>query len=428
LQLHSNGLKWRFFGGHFKKGETPLDVVIRETREELNLTLIRPELGEGWTPIELICRLRIPFAGIYLFPMEVDDSFPPEGFEILEGCEGKWWPVKELPDAMSFLDKLLIKIWILRRFVLNQRYIVTPLKCPVLTFDIEEPFHYAGRNNDGRFKQRKYGLNEVVLDLLEHLELAGAKATFFWVASTAKKYPQLIREIVRKGHEVASHGTNHQLASTQSLVQFVKDITLSKEIIEDIVQKKVLGYRAPGWSWPHNKNQRMRFYEALRNAGYIFDSSVLPAAVIGIPGLPGIPYQTNSGIWEFPLPVFGIPLVTKNLNRFAKDGLYTPPRHAWRGSICLPYSGGFFLRCLGVGIFSLILSYHLKKEGYVMTYIHPGELSARDASWIRGLDDRYFNLFERWRVGFRNRRLKAHFFSLLPKHSGCSINEFLQSM
>jgi peptidoglycan/xylan/chitin deacetylase (PgdA/CDA1 family) len=263
--------------------------------------------------------------------------------------------------------------------------------------------------------------------LLEHLERIGARATFFCVAATARKYPGLIRAIARR-HELASHGTDHQLACSQTLAQFSEDITTSKMVIEGIADRPVVGYRAPAWSWPCDANQSARLYEALAKAGYIYDSSRIPAAIIGTPGVPSIPYEAGAGIWEFPLPCFGIPLITKNLDRFAKDGTYRQPRGAWRGGICTPYSGGLFMRCLGATLSNLALSYHLKKRGYAMVYMHPRELSGEDASWVRRLDSRYLNLFERWRMGYRTRSMKAGLFSLLAKYSGCSVVEFLNDL
>jgi peptidoglycan/xylan/chitin deacetylase (PgdA/CDA1 family) len=425
LQLHSSGSHWRFFGGHIEKNETPLDSIIRETKEELNIKLSRQEASEGWTVPQLISRLRVPLSRIFLFPIEANDTFPLDGFEIREGLDGRFWPVKALPSNMSLSDKLLIKMWILRRFVLNQPYMVTPLKCPVITIDLEEPYHYAGRIENSRLVNRDYKLGTVIEELLAQLELTESTATFFCVASTAKKYPKLIREITQKGHEVASHGTYHQLVNTQTLMQFREDIRTSREILEDITQQEVVGYRAPAWSWPHNPKQRKNLYETLANVGYRYDSSVIPAAIIGILGLPAIPCRTDGGIWEFPLSVFGVPIVTKNLDRFAKDGHYVAPRHVWRGSVCAPYSGGLFKRCLGSSISNFLLSYHLKKKGYAMTYIHLSELTGEDASWVRSLDDRYLNLFERWFVGFRTKRFKSNFFLFLAKYSGCSIRKFL---
>ena len=253
LQLHSTGSHWRFFGGHVKKNETPLDTIIREMKEELNIKLGRQEMSEGWTIPQLMFRLRIPFGGIYFFPVEVNDTFPPDRFEIREGLDGQFWPIKALPSNMSLSDKLLIKMWMLRRFVLNQPYIVTPLKCPVITIDLEEPYHFAGRSRNERFASHNYGIVPVIMELLDQLELAEATATFFCVADTAQKHFQLVREISRRGHEVASHGISHRLAPTQTQEEFKEDITISKKILEDITQQKVWGYRASGWSWPRDK-------------------------------------------------------------------------------------------------------------------------------------------------------------------------------
>ncbi len=351
----------------------------------------------------------------------------PNGLKPGEGAEGRWWPVKRLPTTLSTADRLLIKAWVLRRFIFNQPYITNQLQCPIVTVDLEEPHHYAGRSGDEGLSQRESKLRETIEDLLEHFEHIGAKATFFCVGSTARRYKALVRSISLR-HEVASHGTNHELASTQSLGDFERDLITSKAILEDITGQPVSGYRAPGWSWPEDTNQSTRYYEALRDAGYCYSSSVIPAAVIGTPGGPSIPYRTDAGVYEFPLPCCGIPFLTKNLDRFAKDGVYTPPRHVWRGAIGMPYSGGLFLRCVGTRFSGLVLSYHLKKRGYAMAYVHPGELSGDDTSWIRGLDSRYLNIFERWRMGFRTRRLKARFFSLVAKYCGCSITEFLDGM
>ena len=424
LQRHSDRLTWRLFGGHAEPGENPLETIIRETREELRCALNSQTLGEGWTPLQILCRLRVSFGGVYLFPVEADPSALPDGLEPGEGAEGRWWPVKRLPATLSFADRMLIKAWTLRRFVLNQPYITTRLQCPVLTVDLEEPQHYAGRPGGEGWARGGSGLCGTIEGLLEHLKRAGATATFFCVASTARRYKALIRAIALR-NEVASHGTEHQLASTQSLVQFQEDIGTSKATLEDITGGPVKGYRAPGWSWPRDANQGDRWYDALAKAGYLYDSSVIPAAIIGAPGGPSIPYRTDADVYEFPLPCCGVPLVTKNLERFAKDGTYRPPPRAWRGAISTPYSGGIFLRCFGTRFSSLILSYHLKKRGYAMVYVHPGELSGDDASWVKGLDRRYLNPCERWRMGFRTSGLKAHFFSLVAKYSGCSIKEFL---
>ena len=48
--------------------------------------------------------------------------------------------------------------------------------------------------------------------LLETLEKYGVKATFFVVGENVRKYPELFRQIVEKGHRIGNH-TNHHLGS-----------------------------------------------------------------------------------------------------------------------------------------------------------------------------------------------------------------------
>jgi peptidoglycan/xylan/chitin deacetylase (PgdA/CDA1 family) len=49
-----------------------------------------------------------------------------------------------------------------------------------------------------------------ILDLLDR---HGAKATFFVIGERAARHPELIREITRRGHEVAHHSHTHPLAT-----------------------------------------------------------------------------------------------------------------------------------------------------------------------------------------------------------------------
>lgn len=48
--------------------------------------------------------------------------------------------------------------------------------------------------------------------LLETLDKYGVKATFFVVGENVRKYPELFRQIVERGHQIGNH-TNHHLGS-----------------------------------------------------------------------------------------------------------------------------------------------------------------------------------------------------------------------
>ncbi|MCP5558661.1 MAG: polysaccharide deacetylase family protein [Verrucomicrobiaceae bacterium] len=45
--------------------------------------------------------------------------------------------------------------------------------------------------------------------ILDLLEARGAKATFFLIGKKAAAHPDLVREIIRRGHEVGNHTMNH---------------------------------------------------------------------------------------------------------------------------------------------------------------------------------------------------------------------------
>ena len=52
---------------------------------------------------------------------------------------------------------------------------------------------------------------EVTPRVLDLLEAHGARATFFCIAEKAAGHPEVLREIVRRGHAVENHSSGHQL-------------------------------------------------------------------------------------------------------------------------------------------------------------------------------------------------------------------------
>ena len=104
---------------------------------------------------------------------------------------------------------------------------------------------------------------------------SGAHATFFTLGWVAERCPALIRRIVAAGHEVASHGWDHQRVFTMDAARFAADLTRARAAIEDAGGVAITGYRAPSFSidartpWAH---------AVLAEAGYAYSSSVAPLA------------------------------------------------------------------------------------------------------------------------------------------------------
>src|SRR3954468_12625036 len=82
-----------------------------------------------------------------------------------------------------------------------------------ITVDLEEWFHICAPIDAVAFERWPSLRSRVVQTtrlLLEDLDTAGARATFFVVGWVAERHPELVAEIVGAGHEVGSHGHLHQ--------------------------------------------------------------------------------------------------------------------------------------------------------------------------------------------------------------------------
>ncbi|MCU0728325.1 MAG: DUF3473 domain-containing protein [Planctomycetes bacterium] len=155
----------------------------------------------------------------------------------------------------------------------------------ILTFDVEEYFQVSGfagavRGREASFASRVVPQTLRVLDLLaEH----GARATFFVLGSAARGCPDLVREISRRGHEVASHGFAHECVYDHSPAEFIADLRRSREFLEALSDTAVCGYRAPSFSITHRSRWALRI---LADEGFAYDSSIVPIRHdrYGIPG------------------------------------------------------------------------------------------------------------------------------------------------
>lgn len=108
------------------------------------------------------------------------------------------------------------------------------------------------------------------LDLFDRL---GARATFFLVAGEAERWPGIVREIVERGHEVASHSLTHSVPFPPP-GSLQEEVLRSKRILEGLSGAPVLGFRAP--SWDESTDLRAE----LSAAGYRYDASAFPSILL----------------------------------------------------------------------------------------------------------------------------------------------------
>ena len=96
-----------------------------------------------------------------------------------------------------------------------------------LTVDVEDWYQVSGfeavvrREDWPRYASRVVRNTGLVLDLLAEKRV---RATFFCLGWVAERHPALLREIAARGHEVASHGFDHRLATTFTPETFRADL------------------------------------------------------------------------------------------------------------------------------------------------------------------------------------------------------------
>jgi peptidoglycan/xylan/chitin deacetylase (PgdA/CDA1 family) len=81
--------------------------------------------------------------------------------------------------------------------------------------------------------------------VLDALDALGWRSTFFVLGAQARAYPDIVREAVRRGHEIAVHGDEHRYLIARTPRQAVDDLTRARDTVGDIVGAAPRWWRPP---------------------------------------------------------------------------------------------------------------------------------------------------------------------------------------
>ncbi len=175
-----------------------------------------------------------------------------------------------------------------------------------LTIDVEDYFHvqaFADTIRPSEWCQYPLRVENNTFRLLALLEKHGIKATFFVLGWVAERCPNLVRDIFKSGHEIGSHGYNHQMIGQADEQHFQEDSYRAKSILENLLGIPIKSYRAPSYSIT---TKTLWALKVLHDLGFEHDSSIFPVYhdQYGIPNAPRFPHyqllQDGSRISEFP--------------------------------------------------------------------------------------------------------------------------------
>ena len=224
-----------------------------------------------------------------------------------------------------------------------------------LTVDVEDYFQASAFDRlisrDSWFQQESRVVRNTH-QLLELFHRHQVRGTFFVLGWVAERFPSLVREIARCGHELGSHGFHHQLVYMLTRDQFRADVRQAKAAIEDAGGCRVRGYRAPSFSIVRSSLWAL---DVLIEEGHTYDASIFPI------------HHDRYGIPDAPRHVHRI-------ERAAGSIVEVPASTIRVGPVNLPIAGGGYFR---------VLPYAFTKWGIgrlnaagerAIFYLHPWEI------------------------------------------------------
>lgn len=220
----------------------------------------------------------------------------------------------------------------------------------VLTFDIEE---WVIESHSGNRKEQYVKFDSLLDNILEQLYVQGIKATFFCLGELARKFPYIVTQIDRQGHEIGCHSDTHLWLNKMTRNEAEEDTRRAVCSLEELIGKKVISYRAPAFSIGASNKWA---FEVLADCGIKIDASVFPA-VRDFGGFaefgkqePSLVSYGDTIIKEFPIPL---------TNVLGKQ---------------LAFSGGGYFRFFPLNF----IQKEIKERNYIMTYFHIGDLMAEN--------------------------------------------------
>ena len=215
----------------------------------------------------------------------------------------------------------------------------------ILTFDIEEWYHFDIYSTEDKWLDYAPRIDLYLPKVLDLLDKHETKATFFCLGWIARTYPDMIKRISDRGHEIACHTDKHLFVKEMTPVDFREELRRALYSIEDIVGEKIISFRAPSFTITEDSKWA---FEILAEFGIENDCSIFPISRSygGFPSFgeakPNIISYNDIYIKEFPINTGKV---------FGKDFVYC---------------GGGYFRLFPYWLIKRLLT----KTSYAMTYLH----------------------------------------------------------
>lgn len=143
----------------------------------------------------------------------------------------------------------------------------------ILTFDIEEWYHFDIFSTEDKWLDYPPRIDEYLPRVLDKLDEYQTKATFFCLGWIARTYPDVLKKIQERGHELACHSDKHFFVREMTPESFNEDLKNALDSIENATGQKVTSFRAPAFTISEDATWA---FEVLAKNGIESDCSIFP--------------------------------------------------------------------------------------------------------------------------------------------------------
>jgi len=199
--------------------------------------------------------------------------------------------------------------------------------------------------------------------ILEVLDAAAVKGTFFMQGRVAETFPRMVEELVAQGHEIQSHGYSHRALYAMDRRELRQELEYAKKSVEEAAGVQVTAFRAPDFSI---LSENLWALDVLAEVGFEVDSSLFPARMsrYGIAGWELGPHRltlpSGAELLEVPVAVWDV------------------------ARLRVPVGGGGYCRLLPRTVLERALHGLHGKGRPAILYFHPYEFNARELDEYRG--------------------------------------------
>lgn len=145
----------------------------------------------------------------------------------------------------------------------------------ILTFDIEEWYHLDTCSTEKDWMGYQPRIDLYLPRVLDLLDEKSIKSTFFCLGWIARQFPDVLKRIQARGHEIGCHTDKHLFVREMGSGKFRDDLRLALASIEDVTGEKVRAFRAPAFSISSDSTWA---FGILAENGIEIDCSIFPAS------------------------------------------------------------------------------------------------------------------------------------------------------